>query len=230
MIIETLGAAIRERRRDLRLTQDEIAALAGCSPRFIRSWAPGSKKRPPCQPTRGPLANPSTTNATATDAATTIRPTRTVETNAPTASVATAHAAARTQLHSLATRIAPSPSCRDGLPVRSAPSSDPRCCPTAAMGSPAPAGPPAHRCMIVHQPIVGRARSRYDARSCTQRPRSPGSEQSCVGFGSAKACAKTSSHSRRASRRARSMPSRPASRRRVSTASFASWMRSVNGS
>lgn len=37
----TLGRQIRERRRSLRLTQDELADLAGCSSRFVRALEVG---------------------------------------------------------------------------------------------------------------------------------------------------------------------------------------------
>ncbi len=36
-----LGRQIRERRRSLRLTQDELADLAGCSSRFVRALEVG---------------------------------------------------------------------------------------------------------------------------------------------------------------------------------------------
>lgn len=36
-----LGRQLRERRRSLRLTQDELADLAGCSPRFVRTLEVG---------------------------------------------------------------------------------------------------------------------------------------------------------------------------------------------
>jgi y4mF family transcriptional regulator len=36
-----LGRQVRERRRDLRLTQSELADLAGCSPRFLRALETG---------------------------------------------------------------------------------------------------------------------------------------------------------------------------------------------
>jgi HTH-type transcriptional regulator / antitoxin HipB len=36
-----LGRQLRERRRSLRLTQDELADLAGCSPRFVRALEVG---------------------------------------------------------------------------------------------------------------------------------------------------------------------------------------------
>jgi y4mF family transcriptional regulator len=36
-----LGHQLRERRRSLRLTQDELADLAGCSPRFVRALETG---------------------------------------------------------------------------------------------------------------------------------------------------------------------------------------------
>ena len=38
---DTIGETIRVRRRELRLTQDDLADLAGCSPRFIRSIESG---------------------------------------------------------------------------------------------------------------------------------------------------------------------------------------------
>lgn len=39
--VEELAIRIRERRRSLKLTQDEVADLAGCSPRFVRSLEAG---------------------------------------------------------------------------------------------------------------------------------------------------------------------------------------------
>lgn len=39
--MHTLGAEVRERRTQLRLTQDDLADLAGCSPRFVRSLESG---------------------------------------------------------------------------------------------------------------------------------------------------------------------------------------------
>lgn len=39
--MHTLGAEVRERRTHLRLTQDDLADLAGCSPRFVRSLESG---------------------------------------------------------------------------------------------------------------------------------------------------------------------------------------------
>ena len=37
----SLAADVRERRRALSLTQDDLAALAGCSPRFVRALEAG---------------------------------------------------------------------------------------------------------------------------------------------------------------------------------------------
>jgi len=38
---ESLSRQVRERRKSLQLTQDELADLAGCSPRFVRSLEAG---------------------------------------------------------------------------------------------------------------------------------------------------------------------------------------------
>jgi HTH-type transcriptional regulator / antitoxin HipB len=43
MSAEDITRTIRERRRSLGLTQDELADLAGCSPRFIRALEAGKK-------------------------------------------------------------------------------------------------------------------------------------------------------------------------------------------
>ena len=41
MLPADLAEIIRSRRKTLRLTQDELAALAGCSPRFVRAVEAG---------------------------------------------------------------------------------------------------------------------------------------------------------------------------------------------
>lgn len=38
---ERLGEAVRSRRKALRLTQEDLADLAGCSPRFVRALEAG---------------------------------------------------------------------------------------------------------------------------------------------------------------------------------------------
>ncbi len=39
--LHTLSARVRDRRKALRLTQDDLADLAGCSPRFVRALESG---------------------------------------------------------------------------------------------------------------------------------------------------------------------------------------------
>lgn len=39
--VEDLAHRVRERRRSLKLTQDQVADLAGCSPRFVRALEAG---------------------------------------------------------------------------------------------------------------------------------------------------------------------------------------------
>jgi HTH-type transcriptional regulator / antitoxin HipB len=40
-LLISLGQQVRERRRSLRLTQDSLADLAGCSTRFVRALEAG---------------------------------------------------------------------------------------------------------------------------------------------------------------------------------------------
>lgn len=42
-LVETFGAETRDRRKALRLTQDELAELSGCSPRFVRALEAGKR-------------------------------------------------------------------------------------------------------------------------------------------------------------------------------------------
>ena len=39
--VERLGQELRDRRKSLRLTQDQVADLAGCSQRFVRALEAG---------------------------------------------------------------------------------------------------------------------------------------------------------------------------------------------
>jgi HTH-type transcriptional regulator / antitoxin HipB len=41
--LSSLAQGVRRRRRELRLSQDELADLAGCSPRFIRALETGKQ-------------------------------------------------------------------------------------------------------------------------------------------------------------------------------------------
>ena len=43
MTAEEIARAVRERRRSLRLTQEELADLAGCSARFVRALEAGKE-------------------------------------------------------------------------------------------------------------------------------------------------------------------------------------------
>ncbi len=40
-LLTSLGQQVRDRRKSLRLTQDSLADLAGCSPRFVRALEAG---------------------------------------------------------------------------------------------------------------------------------------------------------------------------------------------
>ena len=39
--LDDIGRQVRDRRKSLRLTQDDLAELAGCSPRFVRALEAG---------------------------------------------------------------------------------------------------------------------------------------------------------------------------------------------